>query len=65
MPVLVVVAGPNGSGKTTLVRQGVLEQALRPLWAKRHGGEGTAPPMVEINPDDLAKSLAGGEQPTP
>jgi predicted ABC-type ATPase len=71
MPLLVVVAGPNGSGKTTLVRQGVLEQVLRPPWTGRDEGDGggprggEAPPMIEINPDDVAKALAGGEQPTP
>lgn len=68
MPLLVVVAGPNGSGKTTLVRGGVLEQVLRPPWIGRDEGEnpaGGAPPMTRINPDDLARELAGGGQPTP
>ena len=76
MPLLVVVAGPNGSGKTTLVRRGVLEQALRPPWIERSESEGfrddapppdptLVPPMTRINPDDLAKALAGGGQPTP
>jgi predicted ABC-type ATPase len=70
MPLLVVVAGPNGSGKTTLVRRGVLEQVLRPPWIdEREGDEslrgGAPPPMTTINPDDLAKALAGGGQPTP
>ena len=76
MPLLVVVAGPNGSGKATLVRQGVLEQVLRPPWFGQDGNDGgpggSAPPapyptqpMLEINPDDVAKALAGGGQPTP
>lgn len=68
MSLLVVVAGPNGSGKTTLVRQGVLEQVLRPPWLGQDGGDGPAgaqPPMLKINPDDVAQALAGGGQPTP
>ena len=52
MPWLVIIAGPNGSGKTTLVRSGVLSAVL-PV------------PALSINPDDIARDLAGGAQPTP
>ncbi len=52
MPWLVIVAGPNGSGKTTLARSGVLSAVL-PV------------PDLSINPDDIARILASGAQPTP
>ena len=51
MPHLVIVAGPNGSGKTTLVRSGVIARALGQTFEA-------------INADDIAKSLAGDQQPT-
>lgn len=47
MPHLLIVAGPNGSGKTTLVQQGVLATYLHV-------------PRNSINPDDVARELAGG-----
>src|SRR6476469_9669712 len=50
-PLLLIVAGPNGSGKTTLVRQGVLAAHLDV-------------PLGSINPDDVARDLAGGGAPT-
>jgi predicted ABC-type ATPase len=50
MPRLVIVAGPNGSGKTTLVQSGVLSRVLEV-------------PSLSINPDDVARDLAGGGQP--
>lgn len=49
---LLIVAGPNGSGKTTLVRQGVLATVLHV-------------PLISINPDDVARELAGGNAPSP
>lgn len=49
---LVIVAGPNGAGKTTLVRSGALSATL-PV------------PAASINPDDIARDLASGAQPTP
>jgi predicted ABC-type ATPase len=52
MPRLVIVAGPNGSGKTTLVQSGVLSRVLDI-------------PLASINPDDVARELADGGQPTP
>jgi predicted ABC-type ATPase len=52
LPWLVIVAGPNGSGKTTLVRSGVLSAIL-------------SVPELSINPDDIARDLASGAQPTP
>ena len=50
-PLLLIVAGPNGSGTTTLVRQGVLAAHLDV-------------PLGSINPDDVARDLAGGGAPT-
>ncbi len=52
MPHLVIVAGPNGSGKTTLVQQGVLAELLDV-------------PANSINPDEVARELAGGGTPSP
>jgi len=52
MPCLILVAGPNGSGKTTLVRSGILAEL-------------TAPDLLAINADDIARDLAGGILPSP
>jgi predicted ABC-type ATPase len=51
VPCLLIVAGPNGSGKTTLVQQGVLSTVL-------------LVPRASINPDDVARELAGGNAPS-
>jgi predicted ABC-type ATPase len=47
-----IVAGPNGSGKTTLVQQGVLATFLDV-------------PRKSINPDEVARELAGNDPPSP
>jgi predicted ABC-type ATPase len=47
-----IVAGPNGSGKTTLVQQGVLATFLDV-------------PRKSINPDEVARELAGDRPPSP
>src|SRR5262249_14815317 len=47
-----IVAGPNGSGKTTLVQQGVLAELLDV-------------PANSINPDEVARDLAGGGAASP